>query len=227
MKNPLVDPILVAKQIALSGDPDPCRRVSLEIQSGDGLVIRGPSGSGKTLLLRALAHLTPIRAGMILWRGQKLFDEEVPSFRSTVVYLSQRAWLAPPKKSTSVEQCIRSVFNIHVHRDKKFDRKIVIQRFERLGKNASFLDKNCQTLSGGEAQLVALVRALAIEPKVLLLDEPTSALDFETAQAAEGLILEWQREFPERSYVWVTHQESQAQRVAKTCNSLISEYWQF
>lgn len=219
--------MLVAEQIALSGDPDPLRRVSLEIQAGDALAIRGPSGSGKTLLLRALACLSPIRSGMIYWRGQQLLEKEIPLFRSEVVYLAQRPWLAPHKKNTSVEQCIRSIFNFQVHQDKKFDRQRVIQSFEKLGKSSVFLDKNCQTLSGGEAQLVALVRALLIEPKILLLDEPTSALDFDTAQAVERLIFDWKKESFERSYLWVTHQELQAQRVAKTRNSLISEYWQF
>jgi putative ABC transport system ATP-binding protein len=71
-------------------------------------------------------------------------------------------------------------------------------------------------LSGGETQITALLRALQLDPTVLLLDEPISALDPETARAVEALLLEWVDEAAlERAWVWVTHGAAQADRIAR------------
>ncbi|MCA9022795.1 MAG: ATP-binding cassette domain-containing protein, partial [Planctomycetaceae bacterium] len=75
--------------------------------------------------------------------------------------------------------------------------------------------KKSSSLSGGEGQIVALLRALILTPEVLLLDEPTSGLDPETTQQFESIILQWiKTSEPAPAFVWITHDRSQAQRLA-------------
>ena len=82
------------------------------------------------------------------------------------------------------------------------------------GRDETFLAKKQHELSGGEAQITALLRAMQLEPEVLLLDEPTAALDDVATKAVEQLLDRWLCEQPnERSIVWVTHDRDQARRV--------------
>ena len=86
-----------------------------------------------------------------------------------------------------------------------------------LGRDESFLDKPVGELSGGESQLVALLRAVQLDPKVLLLDEPTASLDAEATAAVETLVADWQAESAgARAVVWVSHDTGQAERGLRT-----------
>ena len=85
-----------------------------------------------------------------------------------------------------------------------------------MGRDAAFLEKKVADLSGGEIQIAALVRALQLDPAILLLDEPTAALDGPTATAVEQLIDRWLAQSAERAMIWVSHNEAQAQRVGRT-----------
>ena len=158
--------------------------VSLEIEPGARLALAGPSGGGKTLLLRALARLDPLDRGEVRYHGQGIHHDAVPQFRATVIYLHQRAALI----EETVEAALRRPFALTVHRQRKFDRRRVAELLSALGREAAFLEKKVAELSGGEIQIAALVRALQLDPKILLLDEPTSALDGPTATAVEQLI---------------------------------------
>lgn len=186
--------------------------VSLEVFPGSSISITGPSGSGKTLLLRALAMLDPIDAGEIHFGGKPIDRNQIPHYRSQVVYLHQRPMLL----ANRVEAALRRTFALKVHRDRSFQRERVVQMLQRLGRDEAFLNKPVGELSGGESQLVALLRAIQLDPKVLLLDEPTAALDADATAAVEMLVRDWLAESPKsRATVWVTHAADQAQRVAE------------
>jgi putative ABC transport system ATP-binding protein len=84
---------------------------------------------------------------------------------------------------------------------------------ERLGRPPSFLDLEASHLSGGEAQLMALLRALQLDPDVLLLDEPTASLDAATTERVEQLLRRWLAEAP-RACLLVSHDGAQLRRLA-------------
>jgi putative ABC transport system ATP-binding protein len=186
------------------------RDVSFAVNSGDRLGILGPSGAGKTVLLRVLAMLDPLDAGAIHWQGQPVRGDAVPAYRKQVIYLHQR----PPLLEGSVEQNLRFPFTLKAHQARAFDRRRAIDLLMSLGRDAAFLDKTSGDLSGGEAQIVAFVRAVQLEPAVLLLDEPTASLDPATAQALETVLNGWlTARAGERALVWVSHDREQSLRM--------------
>jgi putative ABC transport system ATP-binding protein len=183
--------------------------VSLQILRGERLALVGPTGSGKTLLLRCLALLDPVDQGAILWHGQPVV--RVPEYRSRVTYLHQR----PALLEGDVEANLRLPFTLSVHRGRHFDRDRVLAILGALNRGASFLTRSQADLSGGENQLVALIRAIQFDPEVLLLDEPTAALDQESVTTIEQLLQRWWEEGRGvRSLVWVSHSPEQVARVA-------------
>jgi putative ABC transport system ATP-binding protein len=187
------------------------RHVSLEVEAGERIVIVGPSGSGKTLLLRSLAFLDPLDAGAVHWRGAAISRHAVPVFRSHVIYLHQR----PSLIEGTVSENLKYPFSLAVHRERRFDDTQINQWLQLLGRDPDFLQKASRDLSGGEAQITALLRAMQLEPDVLLLDEPTAALDPASSQAVEGCVIQWFRQAArQRTIVWVSHNEQQAARMA-------------
>ena len=187
------------------------RDVDVELQCGQRLALVGPSGSGKTLLLRALAMLDPVDTGQVLWSRHEVAPAEVPAYRSQVIYLHQR----PALWEGTVESNLRGPFALRINRARRFDPAWIVAQLESLGRSAAFLTQSTRNLSGGEGQIVALLRALQMRPRVLLLDEPTASLDRLAAEQVEQLIARWfDEERGQRALVWVSHNSSHAQRLA-------------
>ena len=161
--------------------------VTVAIEPGARLVLTGPSGAGKTLFLRALGRLDPLDRGEVRLPGHAMHHDAIPRYRASVIYLHQRAALI----EDTVEAALRRPYALNVHRQRKFDRRRVVDLLSALGRDAAFLEKKVAELSGGEIQITALVRALQLDPTILLLDEPTAALDGPTATAVEQLIDRW------------------------------------
>ena len=186
--------------------------VSLEIGPGEQLAVVGPSGSGKTLLLRALALLDPFDQGEVRWRDRPVRRDEIPAFRRQAVYLHQR----PALLEETVEAALRRPFSLRSHRAGRFDRDRVLRWLGELDRDDSFLEKRVPDLSGGEIQIAALLRAIQLDPALLLLDEPTAALDARTTSTTEQLLDRWVEESAgARALVWVSHDAEQARRVAR------------
>jgi putative ABC transport system ATP-binding protein len=162
------------------------------------------------VLLRALAMLDPLDAGAIHYRGRNVRGDAVPTYRKQVIYLHQR----PALIDGSVEHNLRYPFTLKSHQRHSFDRGRATDLLLSLGRSAGFLDKSSRDLSGGEAQILAFVRAVQLEPDVLLLDEPTASLDPATAQALETALNRWwMAGAGERALVWVSHDREQSLRM--------------
>ena len=194
--------------------------VSLEIAPGTVTVILGPSGSGKSTLLRAINHLERVDEGFIQIdgdyigyrrQGDKLYElkeREILRQRVNVGYVFQNFNLFP--HLTVLENLIEAPI---AHR--QASRKEAIARAYELLDVVGLRHKAeawSRHLSGGQQQRIAIARALALKPRVLLFDEPTSALDPELV----GEVLSTIRALAEekRTMVIVTHEMSFARDVA-------------
>ncbi len=183
--------------------------LSFQLFPGERVAVVGASGSGKSLLLRALAGLDPVQAGQIIFQGQPINSYFMPSYRSQIIYLHQR----PALWEGIVEENLQQVYRLAVHRHLVYNRKLILNYLHLLHKTPEFLQRPVSAISGGEAQIVAFLRALQLSPSILLLDEPTASLDAVTAQSLEALVAAWHSEQPHRAYLWTSHDPTQLERI--------------
>ena len=177
--------------LAVSGLP----LISFEVAPHECLAIEGPSGSGKTRLLRAIADLDAAD-GFVYLEGAERREVPGPEWRRRVRYASaEPAWWGANARA-------------HFPPAAKLDRLI-----PAVGLEPELLDRPLSELSTGERQRLGLVRAIADEPRVLLLDEPTSALDAQATALAEELI-RFQM-LAGRMVVLVSHNPLQVARLAQ------------
>jgi tungstate transport system ATP-binding protein len=173
--------------------------LDLEV-SGDGIsVVLGPNGAGKTLLLRLLAGLLPADGGTIRWGGATQ-----PGGRLAMVF--QQPMLLRLSVFTNVEFALRPQVLGAAERRRR-SREVL----ERVGL-AHRLKDCARLLSGGERQRLALARAWAMRPRLLLLDEPTASLDPSATEAVERIIREIRTEGAK--VLMTTHNLGQATRLA-------------
>jgi putative ABC transport system ATP-binding protein len=181
------------------------RALNVEIYPGDRIAIKGASGVGKSLLLRTTAGLESVQMGQILFEGRPLPTLHMPEYRAKVVYLHQR----PALLEGTVEENLKVPFQLKIHHNQQYDRTQILNYLAQLERPASFLETPSQALSGGEMQIVALLRSLQLSPQILLLDEPTASLDEQTTQRVESILAQWQAANPQRVLIWVSHNVAQ------------------
>lgn len=184
-------------------------RIDLEIHAGESLFLSGRSGSGKSLLLRAIALLDPFDSGDLYWKGHPVSNSETPQYRSQVMYIRQTAALG----EGSVTDCLSAPFDLQTHRHHRLDLSRVHQQLQDLNYPPDLLQQDVENLSGGERQIIQLIRALQLEPQVLLLDEPTASTDPATTERIEAMLRQWCHQDSQRSLIWVSHSPEQVQRL--------------
>lgn len=180
--------------------------VSLELARGQYGVLMGSTGSGKTTILEAICGLRSLAAGRVELMGRDCTRLR-PAARG-VGYVPQDAGLF---SRLTVREHLAFALTV-----RRWPREAIHDRVEELAARlriAHLLHRRPQGLSGGEAQRVALGRALAMYPGVLLLDEPLSALDDQTRQEMYGLLGEL-RASAEVTVLHVTHNRSEADALA-------------
>ena len=189
-------------------------QIHLTLKPSEVVMVSGRSGSGKTLLLKTIAMLEPIDEGRILWDGKSVPQGDVPRFRSRVMYLRQ----TPSLGEGDVMTCLEAPFLLRAHSNRRLDLTRIENQLQNLGQSAQFLRKNLAELSGGERQILQVIRALQLAPQTLLLDEPTASLDHGTTQRLESVLLHWHSEAPDRSLIWVSHSSNQIMRLVERSN---------
>ena len=191
------------RQIGLRVGAFRLRDVSLHVAPGEYLVLMGRTGSGKSLLIKCISGLTSPAAGQVWIDGQDVTHLE-PRLRM-VGYMPQDCGLFP--HMTVLKNIM---FSLRVRR--LGGREVVEPLVELLGLGP-LLGRRPKNLSGGERQKVALARALAGRPKVLLLDEPVSALDEPTRREVCAELLGIQRRLG-ISTIHVCHSLEEARSLA-------------
>jgi len=180
--------------------------VSFVVPAGQYAVLMGRTGSGKTTVLEALAGLRRIRSGRVLLAGRDVTREK-PGARN-IGYVPQDGALF---SSMTVRANLGFALSVRRWPREKIETR-VRELADLLGV-ASLLERRASGLSGGEAQRVALGRALAAHPPVLLLDEPLSALDEDTRNEMYAL-LKSVRARTGVTALHVTHSPTDADRLA-------------
>ncbi len=177
--------------------------VSFTLKARDCIWIRGASGEGKTTLLRTIARLIVPARGRMLLEGVPWEEFPAAEWRCRVIYLHQKAVLFPGKVRTNLERA----FSFRSRTSDRLD--IERARTELLSflLPDDILERDSLTLSVGEASRVALVRALMVNPEVLLLDEVTAALDTRSRDAVVSRLREWVASGT-RGLVWVAHDDA-------------------
>ena len=182
--------------------------VDLTIHKGDVVCLVGPSGCGKSTFLRCLNRLEEPDAGTVTLEGQEITDRDIDAMRARMGMVFQHFNLFP---HLTVRRNI-TLAPVHLKRmtQAEADAK-AMELLERIGL-ADKADAYPNMLSGGQKQRIAIVRALAMNPEVLLFDEPTSALDPEMV----GEVLELMKELARggMTMVCVTHEMGFAREVA-------------
>ncbi len=176
--------------------------VSLKVEQGEFLVLLGPSGSGKSTLLRAIAGLTEIDHGRVFLHGQDV--THVNARERQVGFVFQHYALF---RHMTIGENIE--FALRVRKVKSVERRARRKELLRLVALEGMDDRLPSQLSGGQQQRIAVARALAHRPQVLLMDEPFGALDAKIREELRRTIRQIQRELG-MTTILVTHDQEEA-----------------
>ncbi len=182
--------------------------LSLDIAEGELVALLGPSGCGKTTALRALAGLQVLDRGSMIVDGKDVTFQKASSRGMGMVF--QAYSLFP---HMNARENVEYGLTLHVHRTSKDKRKARSAELLDLVGLSSHANHYPYQLSGGQQQRIALARALAISPKVLLLDEPLSALDAKVRTQLREEIRRIQVELGTTT-LFVTHDQEEALGIA-------------
>jgi len=181
---------------------------NLEIQKGEVVVFAGPSGSGKSTAIKAINGLEPIQAGTIEIDGKAIGSYTAKELAKKVGFVSQKFDLFP--NYTALENVVLAQVKV-LGRSKAEAHTKALELLERLDMTAH-KDKLPSQLSGGQQQRIAVARALAMDPEIILFDEPTSALDPELVKGSLRLLEDIARQGT--TMIVVTHEMSFAKHVS-------------
>ncbi|MBS0124399.1 ABC transporter ATP-binding protein [Thetidibacter halocola] len=189
------------------GTVDVLKDINLDITQGELIVFVGPSGCGKSTLLRMIAGLEKITGGTLEIDGQVVND--VPPAQRGIAMVFQSYALYP-------HMTVRENMSFALKLAKKPQAEIdaAVNRAAKMLQLEPYLDRLPKALSGGQRQRVAIGRSLVRDPKVYLFDEPLSNLDAALRVATRIEIAQLKEQMPERTMIYVTHDQVEAMTLA-------------
>ncbi len=220
----MTDAILRTENLKKSfGKLEVLKGITTEIRRGEVVSIIGPSGGGKSTFLRCLNLLETPDSGQVLFKGQDVTDKKlnIAKYRQSIGMVFQHFNVFP--NMTVLENVtLAPVLEKKVPKEQAREEAMALLRRVGLGDKA---DEYPRKLSGGQKQRLAIVRAMAMKPEVMLFDEPTSALDPEMVKEVLNVIRELTRSG--MTILIVTHEMSFAReisdRVLFICDGVIKE----
>jgi len=183
--------------------------LSLEIATGETVVLVGPSGCGKTTTMRMINRLIEPSSGSILVDGKDVMRQDPVHLRRGIGYVIQSIGLLPHR---TVAQNIATVPKLSGWDDQRI-RSRVEELMEIFGLDREMMDRYPSELSGGQRQRVGVARALAVDPPVMLMDEPFAAVDPIVRARLQDQFLDIQRRL-RKTIVFVTHDIDEAIKMA-------------
>jgi ABC-type phosphate transport system ATPase subunit len=191
--------------------------ITFSIPKGSIIALIGPSGSGKTTLLRCINRLIEIDKGAIIYKNQNITTIDPITLRKEIGFVHQESIMLAGSVYDNIAYGLQLQNN---HND-----DLIKTAMRHAGIDEKYLTQEASTLSGGEKKRVALARAIALKPKILLLDEPTSGVDPKKITTVEHNIISFTKILG-LTVLWVTHNIEQAKRVATHIANLKDGYIQ-
>lgn len=177
--------------------------VSLQVQQGETLGLVGESGCGKSTLARMLVGLLEPTTGRIEIEGKALDTADPAAFGRLIQYVFQ-----DPISSLNPRKSIRQILETPLKRlhglNAQARRERIDALFASVNLRAEFLDRYPHEFSGGQAQRIGIARALAANPKIMILDEPVSALDVSVQAQVLNLLSDLKQRY-NLTYIFITH----------------------
>ncbi|WP_312095949.1 betaine/proline/choline family ABC transporter ATP-binding protein [Niallia sp.] len=186
------------------------KNISFQVNEGELLVLIGPSGSGKTTTMRMINRLIEPSSGTITIEEKDISTEDPVKLRRTIGYVIQQIGLLP-------HMTIKENVSL-VPRLQKWKKEQYVDKINELMKMVGldpeiFGDRYPSELSGGQQQRIGVIRALAAEPKIILMDEPFSALDPISREQLQDELVRLQQDI-KKTIVFVTHDMDEALKIA-------------
>ncbi|MBK8020655.1 MAG: ABC transporter ATP-binding protein [Chloroflexi bacterium] len=177
--------------------------VSFEIQAGETVGLVGESGSGKSTIAYIAMGMYLPTSGTIYYRDRNLFAEKK---RPLDLKREIQIVFQDPSSSLNPRQTVRQILELplRIHQPKSNRLEEVVRLLDMVDLPAEVMHKYPRQLSGGERQIVAIARALATRPSLIVLDEPTSALDVSVQGKVINLLIRLQRDLG-LTYLFISH----------------------
>jgi ABC-type glutathione transport system ATPase component len=186
--------------------------VSLDVQAGECLAIVGESGSGKTTIANVILGILSATSGKIAFEGQTLSAKRTAEQRRRIQLVQQNP-LSSLNPKRSIGASVRLGLDVYDIGEKSQRWTAVEAALDAVGLSGDMRTRAPASLSGGQRQRVSIARALACDPRLLVLDEPTSALDV-LVQARVLRLLNDLRAKHGLTYIFITHDLAVVRNVA-------------
>ena len=189
--------------------------IDLDIEAGQTLGLVGESGCGKSTLGRVIAQLMPATDGEVMFEGRSILNlgrRELLALRRDIQSVFQDPFASLNPRMTA-QAIIEEPLVIHKTGTRAERKKRVEELFATVGLRPEFADRYPHEFSGGQRQRIGIARALALEPKLLILDEPVSALDVSIQAQIINLLEELQARLG-LTYLFISHDLSVIRHVA-------------